>query len=162
MAVIDASVLIPVARTGKLFLLKKYFKAVHTTALVEQEILAKELGLTELRKALRAWIYVKETGELKEISMLAHAENLSEADASLLWLAEKNKETLMTSDYRLTRVAKARNVEALWLTAWVLVLAKEGMLSKKEAKDFLLELVKSGVWLKATVFADIEKRIDEL
>jgi len=159
----NASVLIPLARIGKLALLQKCFKEVKITQGIREELTAFDKpGAAEIGQALLSWIKEEKTGELKEAKQLAFKENISEADAALILCAKANEEEVLTNDYRLHAVAKTKAVETVWLTTLLLKCAKEKILTKKEAKETLLELVQAGMRLKVEVYTAIEKKIGEI
>lgn len=161
----DSSALIPLARAGKLWLLKSMHRKIWITPAIEIETVSENrLGSSEIKKAIGNWITVvagsKKTG--KESATLALAENIAYADAELILLAEKNREEILTNDYRMAAVAKTKGVSTRWLTGFVLECTKRKILSKPDAKETLLELVKGGLHLSPEVFAEAQRLIEEI
>ncbi len=162
MALADASVLIPLARAGGLWLLKKLYKKIRVTELVAGELVAgRKTGSAELEEAMNSWIRVEARWNNEKAAGLAELEGISRSDASLLLAAKESGEEIITNDYRVHRVAKAMNVKTLWLATIILICAKKKVIGKKEAKGLLLDLVGSGMWMNAAVYAALERKIGE-
>ena len=68
----------------------------------------------------------------------------------------------MTSDGWLIKVAKTQGVDILWTTTLVLLVTKNGDLSKKDGKHLLRDLASSGLYLKADVYAALIEAIEDL
>lgn len=163
MVFVDSSAIIPLARTGKLLLLKKLFKKIKIGTGIKKEIASfDKTGITEIEKSLQSWII-----EIKKDDVFAQAKNLAEkekityADAELIVLAEKMKEKIVTNDYKIHLIAKTKQVETIWLTGLILECLNKKILTKKQAKETLFELVQVGMYLKTEVYAMLEKRIEE-
>lgn len=164
MVLVNASVLIPLAKTGNLELLKKYFKKIKISVEIKEELIGFNMpGKIEIENGMQDWIKeVKHAKNFTQTKQLALKENLSVADASLLLHAKEQKEKILTNDYRLHLVAKTMQIETAWLTTFLLWCVNKKILSKKEAQKALLELVIAGMRLKVEVYAAIEKKIEEL
>src|SRR3989344_4341207 len=113
MVVVDSSVLIPLIRIGRLQLLERYFSNIIITKEIEEDI---------------------ESGKSDGAKQLSVGESISVADASIILLAEKNKDILLSNDYRLSIVAKGKGIEFWWLTFFILQCLKKGIVKKEEAK----------------------------
>jgi predicted nucleic acid-binding protein len=77
-------------------------------------------------------------------------------------LAEEKGKPLLSNDYSLIKVARARGVECWWLTTFVLNAYAKGTVKKKEAKQILLDLLESGLRISPRVYASILSRIEEM
>src|SRR3989344_6522089 len=133
MVVVDSSVLIPLIRIGRLQLLERYFSNIIITKEIEGEIESGKIGFNEIKKALTKWINI-ESPKSDDARQLSGSESISVADASIILLAEKNKDILLSNDYRLSIVAKGKGIEFWWLTFFILQCLKKGIVKKEEAK----------------------------
>ncbi|MBI4210696.1 MAG: hypothetical protein HY544_04290 [Candidatus Diapherotrites archaeon] len=159
----DSSVLIPLARAGKLGLLRVRYRKVRVTPSIEKEtVYENKVGSSEIKKAIGQWIIVQKTGKglERDADELAVAENISRADAEIILLAQKNREDILTNDYRLAIVAKANGIKAVWPTAFLLECMKRKIITRPKAKETLLELVKNGLRLSPEVFAEALRLMD--
>lgn len=161
MAVADSSVLIHLSRINKLSLLKKYFNKIIITQDVYDEV-KSGIGASEIEKACKSWITIKKPKNSDEINNISKLENIEKADSSLIVLAEEKKEILLSNDYALIIIARSKGVECWWLTTFILRCLKKKIITKKEAKQILLELIDSGMRLSNEVYAAILREIDHL
>lgn len=164
MVVVDSSALIPLARTGRLNLIRKAFEKAKTTREVYKETVEQgkgKQGTSELKTAFDTWLQIEKTDEegAEEVSQL---EGIEKADAGIILLAEKESEKLLANDRALIQVARSRNVNCYWLTTLLLKCIKEEIINKGEGKDILYELVKEGMNLQNRVYARILKEIEKL
>jgi predicted nucleic acid-binding protein len=158
MVVVDSSVLIHLARIGKLTLLKKFFKKITITGNIRNEV-THGTGGSEIDSACGNWIVVVEK-KYHETSQVAHSEGIEEADASIILLARGVKDILLSNDAALIAVARSKGVECWWLTTFLLRCLERKIVTKKEAKETLFGLVETGMHLNNAVFAAILKEID--
>ena len=160
MVVVDSFALIPLIRIGRLDLLEKYFKKIKITKEVYEELIAGLIGVSEFEKACKSWIIANK--ELFELERLSELENIEKADASVILFAQKEKDILLSGDLILINTAKSKNIECLWLTAFILKCIEKEIVSKEEAKQILLDMIQAGIRLKNDVYSHILKRIDEI
>src|SRR3989344_8004823 len=119
MAVIDSSGLIHLSRINKLYLLKKYFRKIKITGEVFEETVAVNKsfeGKNDIKEACTDWIKVINLKNKKKIKEISEINGIEEADSSLILLAEKEKEIILTNDYLLVQVSKSRKIACWWLT----------------------------------------------
>ena len=161
MAVADSSVLIHLSRINKLSLLKKYFNKVIITQDIYDEIKVGT-GASEIEKACKSWITVEKPKNSDGINNLSKLEGIEKADSSIIVLAEEKKEILLSNDYDLIMIAKSKGIECWWLTTFILRCLKKKIITKKEAKQILLDLIDSGMRLSNEVYAAILREIDNL
>lgn len=167
MVVCDSAPLIHLSRTGKLRLLRTLFDEVLIPPCVEPETVteAKELGKPGVgpiqRGIEKGWIKLRDI-QRKEAKGTAANENIELEDASVLQLAKETSSKLVTSDSWLVKVARVEGVETLWTTTLVLMAVGRKEISKKEGKELLKELAKSGLYLKSSVYADLIDAIENL
>ncbi len=161
MAVVDSSVLIHLLRIGRLDLLKRFFGEIKVTEEIYEEIKEGKVGFSEFEDACGDWVRII-SGSLKGLKRIAVLENIEEADVSVLLLAERDKDILLSNDYVLIGLARSRGVECLWFIGFVLKCLGKRLINKNEAKKILLDLINSGMRLSNEVYAvvleEIEKR----
>lgn len=159
MVVVDSSVLIHLNRVGRLRLLKEFFKEIKITSEIYNEI-KTDIGFSEIERGYGKWILVKdyENGSEK----LSKLENIEEADASIILLAERQQDILLSNDFMLLMVAKSKNIECWWLTTFILKCLKKGLIRKNETRDILFNLIKNGLRLSNEVYAAILYEIERL
>ena len=161
MAVVDSSVLIHLSRINKLSLLNTYFGKILTTQDIYDEV-KSGIGASEIEKASKIWIAIENPKNSDEINNISKLEDIEKADSSLIVLAEEKKEILLSNDYALILVARSKGIECWWLTTFILRCLKKKIITKKEAKQILLELIDSGMRLSNEVYSAILKEIDNL
>lgn len=158
MAVVDSSALIHLARINRLSLLKEFFGKARITKEVYDEV-KEGRGASEIDEACKTWIEVSNypAGRRDELSRL---EGIEQADASVLLLAQKENAILLCNDYALVTAARSKGIVCWWTTGFLLRCLKKGILSKKEAKQALSDLIESGMRLSNEVYSAILKDID--
>jgi len=163
MVVVDSSGLIPLAKTGWLKLIRDNFNEIITTDHIYNETVVQGKGMegtSEIKKAFDGWIEIEKV-DIIYSKELADIEGIAVADASLLILAEKRKDILLSNDRALILAGRAKNIECYWITSLLLKSLKEGMINRNEAKDILFDLVDAGMNLRNSVFARLLKVIDK-
>jgi predicted nucleic acid-binding protein len=160
MVVVDSSVLIPLLRIGKLPLLKSFFGKIDITREVYEEINVGTLGLSEFEEACGKWIIIL-SKKFKNTNQIAKSENIEQADASVILLAKSKETILLSNDYALIIVAKNKGIKCWWATTFILRCLQKRIIKKKEAKQILLGLIKSGMRLDNEVYAAILDEIDK-
>ncbi|MBI2138227.1 hypothetical protein HYU13_01435 [Candidatus Woesearchaeota archaeon] len=153
MAIIDSSVIIHLARVGKLEFLKLFFGKITITLEVRDELLQGTDGLAKIQEALSSWIIAREVKNSEKVISIEKLEQIERADASLLLLAEMEKDMLISNDASLIRAARTRNIECWWLTTFLLHYAAKRIVARNEAKRILFLLVGSGMHLRNDVYA---------
>lgn len=162
MVVVDSSVLVPLARIGRLNLLKDFFKDVKTVEGVYSECVLEargKPGTSEIKEACDDWIKVVEVEEVKE---MAELEGVERTDASLILLSRKQDDKLLSNDYALIALGRSKGIECWWLTTLILKMVKKGMMKQKEAKQILFDLIRAGMRLKPEVYATILREIERM
>lgn len=161
MVVVDTSVLSPLLKIGKLSLLEKFFKKIVITKEVEKEIKIGKIGADEFEEACKNWIEIKEINS-KEIEKLANLEGIENADSSIILLAKDAKDIVLSNDSALITTAKTKNIEYWWLTTFIIKTIKKKIITKKEGKQTLSDLIKSGMRLKNEIYVAILEEIDKI
>ena len=159
MAVVDSSVIIHLARIGKLNLLQSCFKKISISAGIEQEIIKEDkTAADEIRNVIGKWI------EVKKIETRTGWETgfLSAADIELIELARKEKDFILTNDGEIISSAKSRGVKTMWLTTFLLICVKKKLVDKREAKQILYDLTRTGCYIRTDTFASVQRQIEEM
>lgn len=162
MVVVDSSVLIPLSRIGKLSLLKEFFKKVKISQDVYEEIRAGNIGVSEFEKACKTWISLIKPKDSDEVNTISQLEGIEKADASIILLAKEKQDILLSNDFALIMIARSKGIECWWLTTFLLRCLERKIITKKEAKQILFDLVQAGMRLSNDVYAAILKEIEDL
>ena len=159
MVVLDSSALIPLAKIGWLNLIRKNFDEIVTTDHIYNETVVQGNGMegtSGIKKAFDEWIRIENVDEIQS-EELAEMEGITVADASLLILAGKRKDILLSNDRALVLAGRAKHIECYWVTSLLIKSLKEGIIDQKEAKEILFDLVDRGMNLRNSVFAKLLK-----
>lgn len=162
MAIVDSSVLIPLSRIGKLSLLKRFFNSIKITHDVYEEIKAGTTGVSEIEKACKDWIFLSKPKNFEEVNYISKMEGIERADASIILLARERQDILLSNDFALIMIARSKGIECWWLTTFLLRCLERKIITKKEAKQILFDLVQAGMRLSNDVYAAILKEIEDL
>ncbi len=162
MPIIDTSCLIYFIRIKKLSLLKSLFSEISITQEVLKEIEGGVKGITEIKEKLNDWIFIEKQENKQAIFELSKEENIEYTDASLILLAKKKKDILVSNDSALIKIARIKGVECWWLTRCIIEALRRKIIQKKEAKEILLSLVENGMYLDNKVYASLLSEIDKL
>lgn len=157
MVAVDSSVIIHLARIGKLSLLRAYFKKIIITQSIEQEIIKDgKAGIEEIKKAIKEWMVAE------KITSAGKSDILSIADIELIELAEMKKDFILTNDENIISFAKAKSIETMWLTTFLILCLKKKLIDKKGAKQILHDLVKYGCYIRTDTFIAVQNLIEEM
>jgi predicted nucleic acid-binding protein len=160
MVVVDSSALIPLAWVGRLDLISAAFDDIRTTEEVREEVLTEgKRGTAALDRFLED-VTVHESPEVAR--KVASMEGIAVADASVILLAEGDEEILLANDKGLIEVARSHGVECWWMTTLLLKCTKDGGLTADEATNVLYDLVDEGMNLHPKVYAQVQKKLQEL
>lgn len=77
-------------------------------------------------------------------------------------IPEDDEEPLLSNDKGLIEVARSHGVECWWVTTLLLSSTKKGGLTADEATDVLYNLVDEGMNLHPKVYAQVQKKLQEL
>ena len=160
MVVVDSPALIPLAWVGRLDLVSVAFDDIRTTEEVREEVLTEgKRGTAALDRFLED-VTVHESPEAAQ--NVASMEGIAVADASVILLAESDEEDLLANDKGLIEVARSHGVGCWWVTTLLLKCTKNGELTADEATDVLYALVDEGMNLHPKVYAQVQKKLQEL
>lgn len=160
MVVVDSSALIPLAWVGRLELVSTAFDEIRTTELVQNEVLTEGKRGTAALDTFLADVPVHDTPAAADD--VAAMEGIAVADASVILLAEADEEIFLANDKGLIEVARSHGVNCWWVTTLLLNCTKNGDLTSDEATDVLYDLVDEGMNLHPKVYAQVQKKLEEL
>ena len=160
MVVVDSSALIPLAWVGRLDLISTAFDDVRMTEEVRDEVLTEgKRGTAALDEFLDGVVVHDTPARADEVASM---EGIATADASVILLAEDDEAILLANDRGLIEVARSHGVECWWVTTLLISCTKEGELTADEATDVLCDLVDEGMNLHPKVYAQVQKKLQEL
>jgi predicted nucleic acid-binding protein len=141
---LDSSAIIAMARAGKLDLLRRVIKKGWITAAVRGEILAHDDETTAaIRPALSSWIATLRGGSTPAEYLRL---GLHEGEASLLAIASK-ADVLVVDEKQGRALAHTMGLTYVGLLGLLLAAAREGVVSRREARDALEALERVGFWI---------------
>ncbi len=161
MIVADSAPLIYLSKIGRLDLLKKLYGKIMIPQGVWNEVVTKaqgRAGASELETGTReGWIKVERVTLPKRLL----DEGAEEVDAEVIALAKKMNLPLLTNDRVLVTIARTTGVEARWLTQAVIDASKAKILSTREARVLLRDLVRAGLRMRSEVLAEAVHMIED-
>ncbi len=161
MIVADSAPLIYLSKIGRLDLLKKLYGKIMIPQGVWNEVVTKaqgRAGASELETGTReGWIKVERVTLPKRLL----DEGAEEVDAEVIALAKKMNLPLLTNDRVLVTIARTTGVEARWLTQAVIDASKAKILSTREARVLLRDLVRAGLRIRSEVLAEAVHMIED-
>jgi len=159
--VADSAPLIYLSKIGRLDLLKKLYGKIMIPQGVWNEVVTKaqgRAGASELETGTReGWIKVERVTLPKRLL----DEGAEEVDAEVIALAKKMNLPLLTNDRVLVTIARTTGVEARWLTQAVIEASKAKILSTREARVLLRDLVRAGLRMRSEVLAEAVHMIED-
>lgn len=160
----DTNIIIDLFNTGLLHFCKNMDIEFHTTNFV-----IKEIKKPEQRSTVKGLISNKELNmavlNTEEMLQLANLEeecrgtnNLSTADCSVVFLAEKLGSRLLTADQKLMHFAKKRGLEVSGLLWMIDEMVETGVVRPKEMVKYLKRYLETN---KSAPEKEVNKRIEE-
>ena len=159
MLVVDSCVLIHLSKIGKLELLR-VDECCTTDDVYRETVIEGYRGKSQISEAFEEWL-IRKSVDTSSALEIAEKEQIEEADASLIILAEQVNGTLLTNDKALIVLARSRGISCLWLTSFLLTLSREKKIPREEALEILYDLVQSGLKIEARIYALLEKKLKE-
>ena len=155
MIAVDSAPLIYLSKTGNLELLKRLYGRILVPRGVWEEVVTQgqgRPGASEVENAHQdGWIRV----ERVSVPRTVEAEGAEGADGEVITLAKNKKLLVLTNDALVVAIAKTHNVKAKWLTEALIEAVRDKVLSSKEARLILRDLVRSGLRVKSEVLAEV-------
>ena len=138
LVVVDSSALIPLAKTGRVWLLSSCFgKKVVLPKVVWQEVVeeGKRLGknVTPIEEAGFRRASAKKSLKIK---------GLEKEDLEVLSVAVESGDMLLTNDATLYSAAISQNIRVMWLTVLVVLAVKKKKLNASESRNAQFEILK--------------------
>ncbi len=163
MVVADSTCIIYLAKVGKLDLLKAMYgtvfipKEVYTETvergkekkIVDAEIIGKavEKGLIEVKELSKA--------QKMEAERLRSLAAIGRGEAEAIILARDSKSGLLMDDVVALGVAKLYGLETLWTTTLILKAVRRGVLTKRDGRRMIENLVSAGYRLAGDVLVEL-------
>ena len=158
MIVSDSTSLIHLSKIGKLSLLKGVFRKVVIPESVFEETVVqgkrlKKADAGAIESATQDWILIKrlDKKQREEGEKLLKIANIGRGEAQAIILARDSNQGLVIDDSLAQKVAETCGIETYWTTSVVLKAVSEKILTKKQAKGVLEDLVRAGYRLKPEV-----------
>jgi len=160
--VLDATPLIYLGKTEALGLLDSF--EVVTTRKVHDEVVrrGKEAGASDARRVERYDLNVVEAPENETHERLSDAPGLSDADVSVLVIADARDATAVMDEKRGRTVADAEGIEVRGTAYLLLTAVKEGEITAEEGQEVLDAMVESGWYCSTSFYAKIVGKLKEL
>ena len=141
---LDSSAIIAMARAGRLDLLRRVVKKGWITPAVQEEILARDDEATvAIRPALSSWITTPRGGSISTEYLRL---GLHEGEASLLSIASKD-DVLVVDEKQGRALAHTLGLTYVGLLGLLLAAARDGIVTRREARDALEALERVGFWI---------------
>lgn len=155
MIVVDAAPLIYLSKTGRLQLLRKLYGTVLIPRGVWNEVVTEahgRPGASELEKGRsEAWIRLEKVS----VSRALQPEGAEGADGEVITLAEGRRLPLLTNDRALASIARTHGVRVKWLTQAIVEAVDKGVITSREGRALLRDLVRAGLRVRSEVLAEI-------
>lgn len=161
MIVVDAAPLIYLSKTGRLNLLKKLYDTVLVPKAVWNEVVTEahgRPGASEVEKGLEeGWIKTRKV----RVSKSLEAEGAEGADAEVIVLAKESDLLLLTNDRALATIARTHGVGVKWLTQAIVEAVDRRVITSKEGRALLRDLVRAGLRVRSEVLAEVVHLLEE-
>ena len=155
MIVVDSAPLIYLSKTGNLELLKKLYGRILVPRGVWEEVVTQgrgRPGASEVESARRdGWLRTEKVS----VPEMLEAEGADGADGEVITLARSRRLPVLTNDALVVAIARTHGVKAKWLTEALIEAVHDRVLSAKEARLILRDLVRSGLRVKSEVLAEV-------
>lgn len=169
MAVVDASVLISLAKTGRLGLLKAVLGAIAMPMGVNEEVVDEGMRISapdviQVQRALdEGWLRIVRltTGERELKQRLIDTTGLDVGEAEALAVAKLRGEVLLVDEKEARTVARAIGVTPLGTAGVLLAAFRLGELDIEQLEQALIELARV-MWISPEIVADILRRAREV
>ncbi len=169
MAVADASVLIALAKIGKLGLLRIVFESVLITPTVQWEVVeqGRMLGAPDVIHVQRAldegWLSIVELEpiEMDLVGWLATTTGLHAGEMESLAVAFQRRRVLLIDERNARSAARALGIEIIGSAGALFAAFRIGALDLAEMEDAVKDLARV-LWISPDIVADILKRAREM
>jgi predicted nucleic acid-binding protein len=162
--VLDATPLIYLAKADALEVLDG-FEVVTTKSVYDEVVVrGKDAGAPDARRVGRYDLDVVEAPDNETYERLTDVPGLSDADASVLALADDEDGTAAMDEKRGRNVAEVENIDVRGTAYLLLVAVKkdEHELSAEDAREILDAMVDAGWYCSTSFYAKIVSRLEEL
>lgn len=156
---IDSSTLIALAKIGEIEILKKIFKTIHITTIIQKEILKKEYPEEEvLTKALNTWIHVLEfDGDVLSLRKYG----LDKGEASL-FLAARPDDRLILDESNARRYAESEGLRYTGLIGLIVASVKVNKITKEKGLEILNKLTRGDFRISSDIYVWASEEIKQV
>jgi predicted nucleic acid-binding protein len=160
MIVADAIPLIHLARANRLQLLPRLYDRVAVPPSVWQEVSGTSEKRAEahvLEDALEKWLEIRDLPRkaVRVSASLRNATPLGRGEADAIALAEAMGVGIVMDDAIAVGLARMRGLRTRWTTSVVLEAHAREVLSAREARAAIRDLVRAGLWLRQDVLLSL-------
>jgi predicted nucleic acid-binding protein len=160
MIVADATPLIHLARANRLRLLPRLYDRVAVPPSVWREVSGTSEKRPEahvLEEALEEWLEIRDLPRkaVRVSASLRNATPLGRGEGDAIALAEAMGVGIVMDDAIAVGVARMRGLETRWTTSVVLEAHARDLLSVREARAAIRNLVRAGLWLRQDVLLSL-------
>ena len=151
----NATPIICLAKINQLDILKKLFNKIIIPEDVKNEIIIKgKAGYSIILDAInQGWIKVKNPRFNPDLG-------LGKGENAAINLAKEETDSLIIDDAFAIKVAYSLNIEYIRTSSLIFSALKNKIINKKQAKDIIHELIKTGYYLSPSLFSEILRIID--
>ena len=155
MIVADSSPLIHLSKIGRLQLLKKLYGTILIPKGVWDEVVTEARGRpggSEVERGVEeGWIRTRRVS----VSKTLEAEGAEGADGEVIALARERKMPVLTNDRPLAMISRTHGVRVVWLTQALIEAVENRILSAREGRAILRELVGAGLRVRSEVLTEV-------
>ena len=161
MIVADAFPLIHLSKIGQLQLLKKVYGTILIPRGVWDEVVTQaegRPGASEVERGMgEGWIKTATVS----VPKVLEAEGAVGADGEVIALAKERKKPLLSNDRILATIARTHGVRVVWLTQTLVEAVGKEVISSREGRTILRELVRAGLRVRSEVLAEVVHLLEE-
>ena len=163
MAVSDATVLITLARSGYLWLLKVLWGSIIIPEAVLQEVMKGLPGKGDLTEAVNSgWIRIQNVQNQRMVRLLqGNLRGRGECECIIL-AGEIGAKVILVDDKKARKIAQQGGTEVIGTLGLLMMAVKEGVLPKEEAVKVIDLLVKKEFRLSESLIQKAIKMIEEV
>ncbi len=155
MIVVDSAPLIYLSKTGRLELLRRVYGTIVVPAGVWEEVVTQAQGRpgsSEVEKGQQqGWIKVEKVS----VPGILKVEGAEGVGGEVISLGERRNFPILTNDSLLVAIARTRGVKVKWLTQAIIEAVDGKVLTTREGRVLLRDLVRSGLRIRSEVLAEV-------
>jgi len=159
----DATVLIALARTGYLWLLKDIWGSIVIPEAVHQEVMKGFSGKDEITEAVNSgWVKIQKVQNQRMVRLLqSNLRGRGECECIIL-AGEIGAKAVLIDDKKARKIAQQGGIEVIGTLGLLVLAVKEGILPKREAVEVIRLLVENEFRLSDSVIQRTISLLDEI